>query len=152
MLTETQSAYIAGIIDGEGCFIISPDMRSGVLRGYAVMLEISNCDFALLEAIKEWLGAGFIRPKPRDLARHRPNFVLRITGDTLRELLINVRPFLIIKKRQSDLVAKTLELNQRKGKTKTAFFSSERIAQIAPLHAEIRRLNHRGARIDNYVA
>lgn len=54
MMTDAQVAYAAGFIDGEGCFSISRDNRNGKVRGYAIKLDISNCDRAVLNTLQDY--------------------------------------------------------------------------------------------------
>jgi hypothetical protein len=144
LLSQEQAAYVAGFLDGEGSLQIVPDKRRGVLRGYTVRMELCNCHRAALEVIQTWFGDGFIREKPRDLTKHKPNFILGIGGDTLRQILRDIYPYLLIKREHADILLEALALNKRMGKVKANFDSQDRLDKMTALHARLVPLNKRG--------
>ena len=55
--------YIAGFVDGEGSFYISARKRNDYTSGwkFTVHFNVSNCDIAVLQICKKFIGCGEIR-------------------------------------------------------------------------------------------
>lgn len=54
-MKETQKAYIAGILDGEGCFYIKKRTDNKFI-GYQIMISISQKNYPDLMKLKELIG------------------------------------------------------------------------------------------------
>ena len=82
-------AYLAGLIDGDGCIYISDKQ---------LKIEITSNNKDFLEQIRYYYQVGRIYAKPikGTLAKSQP-YQLRITGRYARSLLIKVSPFLVLK-------------------------------------------------------
>jgi hypothetical protein len=65
--TETELAYLAGIIDGEGCFTLHREKNS---HRFASQLQIGNTDLRLLEWVKTRFG-GSVNFERRNNPRHK---------------------------------------------------------------------------------
>lgn len=88
VLTETEAAYFAGILDGEGTF----DLRGG----RSVRLIIGNCNTDLME----WLiviGGGVHMTKQFPNRQPHYRWQLNQRGDVLK-LLMQVEPYMLIKR------------------------------------------------------
>lgn len=101
ILTQTESAYLAGIIDGEGSVVFSRDARR---NRTTLRLVVANTN----EELVAWLGslAGTIRwylPKRGRLMMG--HWTVSVKADLI-PLLLAVEPYSIIKKR---LVIKALD-------------------------------------------
>jgi hypothetical protein len=66
MITNTELAYAAGYIDGDGCFNISK-----YLRKYRAYIIISSTNKNVLDWFKENFGGGISSPKKIILGRER---------------------------------------------------------------------------------
>ena len=98
-LTETEKAYIAGIIDGEGTIGIHKDSRrSWVL--YQPRVSIANSNRELLEWIKTKACVNC----------HIHRIELDINNYDVKPLLIAVIPYLHIKKKQATLMLEFIDL------------------------------------------
>jgi hypothetical protein len=110
-------AYLAGLIDGEGSFIIKRSMakqgkkcRRGFQRRY--ILTIANTSKELLTEVQERLGYG-------NLVEHKQNqkhpnwktgYTLRFYEGKLRELIPQVMPFLILKQNEAQIISTSLSI------------------------------------------
>ncbi len=107
LLSETQVAYLAGIIDGEGTIGIYGGNPS-VPAYYHLVLIITNTHEALIDSIRGWIGGAKAPTKPREsvlspgwqlvLWQHRASGVIRLC-----------RPYLIVKSAQADLALEFME-------------------------------------------
>jgi len=99
MLSETDKAYIAGIIDGEGCITINASSTRAGTKSYTLRLMIAQADYEFLEYIMHKLGVGKIQQNTR-----MPHiYFLQICGSQAELALRQVYDYLIIKKAQADI-------------------------------------------------
>jgi hypothetical protein len=95
--------YLAGFVDGEGSIGIAKVGPAGG-KGYAIRLQIVNTNLSVLREIRREYGGHITRRKPENVTRHRVTWRLGIGGNMLLRLLQRLRPHLIIKKKQCELV------------------------------------------------
>ena len=111
-MTDTELAYLAGIIDGEGCFFIGLFRTKATknLLNYQTYIKISNNEKSLIDWVHEKAGATNIqqdRPTRKSLV-NRTCFSSQITGATLDALLPRILPYLVIKRRQCEIMMRSL--------------------------------------------
>jgi len=100
----TVLAYMAGIIDGEGCFYIGTvkkNTKDGYVNThYVSLLKISNTDYSLIEWLKKTFAveASACTRSTSSRKFEREVFDWVVTGDRLLDLSEQVLPFLVIKK------------------------------------------------------
>lgn len=100
-LRPVELAYIAGLIDGEGCLLIYRKKDKRGVYHFRSILRISNTSVRVIRWLQERLG-GEVAPsgKPGEL----PVYHWPIEGPRLAQLLITVRPYLVIKVELADLL------------------------------------------------
>ena len=113
MITETDLAYLAGFIDGEGCFFIGMfwcKTKSGNKNlNYHTYIKITNTDHAVMEWIKDTFnGTNYGQWRSTDRARKHEKKIshIQFTGKTLDEILPKLLPYLKVKKRQAEIMIK----------------------------------------------
>lgn len=106
-LTETQAAYIAGIIDGEGCLRARKDNGS---THVAVSQKAS--ERALLDFIQETTGIGAVYPRAEV-----DQWEVRRQKDVL-DLLEQLLPYLRVKQSQARLLKTHTRLLRTRPRTK----------------------------------
>lgn len=144
LLLPTEAAYVAGFIDGEGTLTIGRatrserDSRAGF--SYEALLTISNTDLDALKRIAAMLGNGKIQVSDkRKVLGHKPAYRILLTPNQIRHVLPQIRPYLLVKARQADVLAMFLA-TKASGRNVTA----ESWQQWENWRAEIRTLNKRG--------
>jgi len=122
-INETEiCAYVAGLIDGEGYFAVirnkSEWLKTHTKRGYCdnISLTICNMNKELLVSVQHILKRG-------DIVTHRrpnkpPSFTLRFYPNALRVILPKIIPYLLLKKRQAQLMLSLLNIRQKHMKKK----------------------------------
>ncbi|MEV6600574.1 hypothetical protein AB0M36_27555 [Actinoplanes sp. NPDC051346] len=102
-LSLTELAYIAGLIDGEGCLLIyrKRDPRGGL--HFRCILRVSNTSQRVIEWLQLRLGGGAQAGQPPQ-PNHLRVFHWRCEGPRMAALLVAVRPFLVIKPELADLL------------------------------------------------
>jgi len=135
-------AYVAGFLDGEGSCYVVREKREGNLSGfrYSSHMEMTNTNLAVLSWIKGALGMGKIT-KERRKEGHKPVYVLRFLPDEQRTLLPKLLPYLIVKRRQAELLLQLLDLNDRNNDYR---YSRNRDELKHEIWMQIRQLNKRG--------
>ena len=109
MMSEKELAYLASIIDGEGCIAIhtrGPGNRGAITRAYVSALKVSNNDIRLLEWIKQKTERGTIYSEKRIRKNRRPSHSWTCSARASVDVLQAVYPYLVIKREQADLVFK----------------------------------------------
>jgi hypothetical protein len=143
----TDLAYMAGIIDGEGCFWIGKvPKKEGdgyVSEHYRGLLKIDNTDIRLIEWIDS-VFSGTASAQCRTTSSRkfeREIFTWNATGDRLLDMCEQILPYLVIKKEQCELMIKFRKTYRTKlGSNKIA---PEDLAERQVCLEAIRKLNSR---------
>lgn len=129
-------AYFAGFIDGEGSFGLTPRKGKPTFQD---RLEITQVNKEILEYLASIFG-GHIYLLSRQTKTRRVAYRLLIMGDTLKNLLPAIIPFLKLKKLQAEMILKyqqTLYYGGRK-------LSEGVYAERKNIKEKLRGLNRRG--------
>lgn len=102
ILTETEKAYLAGIIDGEGNISIGITKwarKNVVYRNHYLRLQVTNTDSALIKWLGRLGGSTTVRkPRPRAKVTYCWTKLCRQAAEVLEQIY----PYLIIKKKQAE--------------------------------------------------
>ena len=114
-LTKTDTAYIAGFIDGDGTITLSRRHKNDNRQ---LVVSISNTESNPLKYILECVGAGKITRKRASQENHTPSLTYSISNRQALDLLSQITPyFKTYKKLRAQLVLdKYVELTPRNGK------------------------------------
>lgn len=102
MLEKTQLAYIAGIIDGEGCITIIKHKTRCKSPHYQVHVVMCMCDPRILEFLNKNFGGSF-RPKRKKTLRWRKAFQWSLVANQAIAFLRIIRPWLVLKAEEADI-------------------------------------------------
>lgn len=146
VLSEPEAAYLAGLVDGEGCLNFYKTRSVSCRRGYTFVarLAISNCDVETLIGLREQLGIGSVVKKPTPQGNRRDGYNLCFYAREVRALLPLILPYLRIKRQQALLLMQYLG-RQKWGGTKGGLDDAEWSERLR-LHEQLRFLNRRGKR------
>lgn len=142
--TIEQLAYLAGIIDGEGCFYIGRVKQGKYGNGYQwhAMIKVTNCEESLIIWLENTFG-GAKDSRYRWTSKKkftRPVYNWQATGPMLDYINLVVYPYLIIKKRQAEVMAKYRYTCQNIGSNRLDDLKTEKRFECM---AEMRNLNSR---------
>lgn len=108
-LSDEDYAYLAGIIDGEGSIIIRTVYHNKTSVYLVPSLIISNTDMNLMNYIRERFPLK-TRSLTKDKRKHKIVYQAVITcKKTLKPFLEKIYPFLIVKKKQAELLLNFME-------------------------------------------
>jgi|SRR5688572_5384971 hypothetical protein len=138
-MQETDYAWLAGIIDGEGSIFVSkvivPENRCGFT--YRAQLTVSNTNEQLVRKVKEIIGSGTICHILETRNDWKDRYEYLAYGGTIRTILPKLMPYLVAKRLQAQKVLELLAL----------FTQGTRgvdVEQVEKLYLEIKVLNTKG--------
>ncbi len=137
-LNISDLAYIAGLIDGEGCIYVT-NRKSRGRYTMSAGLNISSTTKNLIEWLHEVTGIGSITCQKRNQDRWKPMYKWNVAIVPSANLLSKLETFLKIKQKQANLL---IELKDIKSKSSTNF-KNEYSRQLE-IFTEMKNLNKRG--------
>lgn len=142
--TPEQIAYLAGLIDGEGCFYLGNVKQGKYGSGlqWHSFIKITSCDEVLIIWLENTFG-GSKDSRYRWTSKknfYRPVFNWQASGPMLDYILPLVKPYLIIKKHQCDVMLRYRLTSKNIGSKR---LSPEVNEQRLKLLSEMRKLNSR---------
>jgi hypothetical protein len=136
MLSETDYAYLAGLIDGEGTISIYLNSRGY----YITQVSITQVNEPLIRWLQEMFGGNVHNVKNNNPAKHQERWKWQITSTLMREHLPRALPYLRLKKRHAEIAIQFLSGRCRGGNPIT----DPDLPTQEELCEEIRELNRRG--------
>ena len=105
--TDVEIGYIAGLIDGEGTFIMGKHNKS-----IQPVIRIGNCNFDVIYWLQEKLGGSVIERKADRFRAPQLLWQFHVSNGMLK-LLEKIKPHLIIKKKHAELFIQYLKLHKQ---------------------------------------
>ena len=147
MKTRITRRYLAGLLDGEGYVSIKPAYYKGrSIHSPVIKMALTEKSAFILFEIKKLLGGHIYR---REYSN--PNYNAAYCWDVhnfdgVKKVLDYVRPYLILKKEQADLVYKLISTKHRSLKNDGCFekLDSNVIQKRQSLYTAVKELNRRG--------
>ena len=133
---ETDLAYIAGFVDGEGHILI---LSANTGTSFVAQLGISNTNVEILEWIQEIFG-GYIYDKQKVKGRKQGYQIRWNRRNRVKEILTLLLPYLKVKRAQAEVVIEFCELLDKSDRS----LSGEEFSICQELHYGISLLNKRG--------
>ncbi len=132
MISDTDWAYAAGLLDGEGCILIAKQ-RQGVKQFfyYKVSIRITQNEYGMciLQWLKDTFGGCLCVCNKQSPKYKIPTYNWFISNSTSRPFLEGIHPYLKLKRAQAELALEFLNQTNRKK-------SSRRTRNIALIQAE----------------
>jgi len=148
-MKETEKAYIAGLVDGEGCISIcrrKKKQRNNSNWYYEPQVAVTNTDRRLLDFLIDLYG-GWIAIVKGKKDNHKTGYHWKITGDNMRTLLKDILPYLKSKEKQAKILLQFPKYGHRgwggaysKGRTE------EELKRQKRYWGRMRTLNHKGTK------
>lgn len=138
-MTPEEIAYLAGIIDGEGC--IGLFTRGGRPDWVRPHLQITNTDPNLFAWLQARLPFGTITPRRDARATRKPSWCWRVACDQALTVIRLVEPYLVLKRPQAAAVLRLAAAEE--GRVQRGILRPDVRAARVVCFEEIRRLNYR---------
>jgi len=112
-IKDTDIAYLAGFVDGEGCFFIGKfktisSATGNVGENFHTLLKLSNTDYETLYNLNKKFG-GLLQTQSRLTRKSkidREVYSLTFSGDLLTDITEKLLPYLITKRKQAEIMIK----------------------------------------------
>lgn len=136
-LSSEHLAYLAGIIDGEGCISVYLQKKGTLV----VRIIIGNTNPLLVNWLKTHVtGLGNVHFKPSQRPNWKGCWVWECSTRAAEAVLIAVRPWLVLKAAQADLVISALKVKIPAGTPMTL----DRMSFYKDIVAKAHELNTKG--------
>lgn len=116
-MNETQKAYVAGIIDGEGSIMLQSFHKN---QHPSPCISVASTTIELLNYLKEIIGCGVIvKKKNYNIEKHQDSYTFYVRYNNAIKLLLEIEPYLVIenkKKRAKLIIEKYKALTPRNGR------------------------------------
>jgi intein/homing endonuclease len=123
---EVKRAYLAGLIDGDGCIMATIERHREMKFGFRVRVELKITqkeDHLLRSLVKEWR-IGHVSSNRKDSLYTTYDWIIREKND-LKQILQFIQPYTRLKKKQ---VAIALKILQTSIKTKQDLIKNAQLA------------------------
>ena len=153
--SETDLAWAAGIIDGEGCIMVCYNGSSSArdARYYQVRLVVTNTNAPLIRRLRMFFGGSIAKCK-KAKASYRQKAQWSLTGTLCVEGLRQVLPYLVSKAPEAELAIQVGDTILRRGNYKhvNGWFEYEAISKKrAEIRADIQRLKRTEYSYEDFV-
>ncbi len=132
-LHETEKAYIAGFVDGEGCIFATQYGRNG---RYRIGMTLAQCDQEIILYLKECCGGSIYENKRKVNRKIAWTWQIsnKMAGDFLRDIL----PYLKVKKQQAILA---IELQSMKGQNSNKRTTNSQFNRETEIYTELKLIH-----------
>jgi hypothetical protein len=141
-MQDTDLAWMAGIIDGEGCITIT--RRSGPRHVNSLYLRIANTNETMILRITELFRGAKVYYSVDKRPQNKPVYIWQKSGKPAAEILKQVFPYLVAKRAQAEIAIAFTALPRvkyPKGGT-----PADLVGQRKVLYDKIRVLNQVGTK------
>ena len=145
-MTTSEAAYVAGIVDGEGTINIAEGWCARK-RGnsYHPRLSVGSTSKKLVDCLIRVFGGRSTARKVPSNPKAKDQWCWYLNGYEAVTLLLEIRPFLVIKPLQANLVLAVPRFREFTGKrARGRNWTPTELAQGAEAYACMHRLNKRG--------
>jgi len=148
-LVETDYAYLAGIIDGEGTVTIhrnAAKKKGRIYVWYQPQLTISNTDTSMLRSLQVRFGGHIVKANAPANKHWRQAYLLFFRRNEILTLLPKVIPYLTAKRQKAELMLEYMNTRTRGVNTGAdgRFVGIPLTDRQKQIIAEIRKNNRRG--------
>ena len=150
-MKKIELAYLAGFLDGEGCFTLVKTYRQDVRFDYWGNIQCGMANTPQNREILQWLKnlfGGYYKEFPqtekRKLRNQKPVVFWRIVSQSSAKCAKQLLPFLRVKRRQAEIIIAFAKLQEKHRRKRGLKFTKAEIEKRENLLQEIRKLNKKG--------
>ena len=138
MNDKVKFGYLAGIIDGEGCLIISRTNRGSYMNYYG-RIHVKNTDTKLMKWLVDNFGGTVNAITPSDAIKHAVAYSWYSSGNAHDKevLLLALMPYLVVKREQAKILIEFFRMSGEVNPQKRE-----------ELYQKIHALNRRGPTVE----
>lgn len=112
-MKDTDIAWAAGIIDGEGCIYIGRQQGGTFGRvnvSHRMYVKVTMCHRPTLEALRAIFGMGSVHHQDKATERRNDSYSWWVGARQAEQLLLWVRPYLVTKAIEADIALEFMAL------------------------------------------
>jgi hypothetical protein len=147
-LSSEQSAYLAGVVDGEGHLAIQrvPPRHGRSTPLFSFRAKITNTNLQWLEGIQAWIGGRIQRMDSAKRKNRRPCYDLTLNGVEARAMLTRIMPFLRLKQEHGHILMQYFDVAARRRDSNLPGRPSNGpiVDELQALYEELKSKNLRG--------
>jgi hypothetical protein len=140
VLSETQKAFIAGFLEGDGSISAKISPTPWKRLGYRVRVIISFTQHTRNKEILRYLQK-IVGGSLKDYASRSMSELVIFDRKRVEDVLKEILPYLIVKKKQAVLALEIIERFKKRKKHKRSKLSPEDLIEIVKIAEKIRELN-----------
>lgn len=115
-MDEIDKAWLAGLFDGEGSinsYYFDKTEGDWIYKGFVISISISNNCKEIVEKFKKLVGVNLKITEIKQGRYNHINYRLKIAkGEDIVRILKEIKPYLIAKKQQANLMIELIELRK----------------------------------------
>lgn len=137
-------AYLAGIMDSDGCISISKWPGNGNRSDrYVLELTVVNTSLRLMEWLVEKFGSRY-KSRRKVSEKHKETYDWKYTNNNAAELLEQILPYLVAKERQARIGIEFVKGNTHKPSGQGAKLHTDEVARRESCKKRMQELNRFG--------
>lgn len=114
MVRDTDLAWAAGIVDGEGCILIY-EAHTKTGDTWVLRLIVTNTDMRMLDRLRVIFNCGNIAIQRRRDSRHKTAWRWEVSAKKAEQVLSLIKPYLVNKRDQAEVGLLSRSLMMRHG-------------------------------------
>ena len=140
MASETDNAWAAGIMDGEGYICLF--QKQGSSRIWSLNVAVGNTDPRMLRSLQRSFGGKISRDTDKQYAvkRNKPLYRWGFYGRRAKPFLESILPYLVCKKEQAETALAYIETLRPSGASVILEISADTIAVRREMYDSLRAL------------
>ena len=111
-ISEVDIAWLAGIIDGDGCISVVK-VGTKEKRGFRARVVVGNTSFTMIERIYDLVGFGYVNKFKTNNNNHKDVYQWVLQSQRAASFLATVYPYLVVKQKQANWALKVQINNLR---------------------------------------
>jgi hypothetical protein len=145
-MTEAESAWLAGVIDGEGSIFLSKVTHPAYRRGffYRPQMMVSNSNRPFLVKVMEIIGEGTVHLAKRGRGGWKTRWEYQGTAGVMRKIIPQIIPYLIVKRAQAEKVLEYFDFIKENPIQNRKEVSSEYYERLDTIYLAMKKLNEKG--------
>lgn len=140
-MKETEKAYIAGLVDGDGSIMLLKCHTDRGIEDHILRLRIGQTTEPVLTWVKLVTGVGNIHRPKRNSPLHRSRYEWSCAGKKAFQVIQEIEPYLIVKKVHAAIAFRFMETMPGHGHPLTIEMRTTRVNLRKELD---KHLSHRG--------
>ncbi|MDA4114262.1 MAG: hypothetical protein OK474_09470 [Thaumarchaeota archaeon] len=146
VMTEGESAWLAGVVDGEGSIFLSKVTHPAYRRGffYRPQIEVSNSNRSFLVRVMEIIGEGTVQPARKGGESLRTRWEYSAASGVLRAILPQILPYMVIKGETAGKILEYFQYIDEHPIRSKKEISKEYYEKLDSLYSAIKKMNEKG--------